>query len=573
MEDTITIRDILSSFFRQFRTFCWVFATAIIIGIATIIFSQTLYFSSGSVLIKFGSDADAGVNETNKNNQQSSQNDRREMIQSNIDIIQSHDLLKSVLEKLGIERVYPDIAEKPDSPSMKMENAIKTLKTQHLVIKSGSQSNLVEISALNASPEMAAEVVSTIQNVFIARQLEIFNKPQTEFLEEQVKISQERLNKSQQELRDFKNNAGISSIEEEVNELLKQKSNANNVAFQSIDDTQTKLEELRDKEAEMLTTYRSGSPALKALRRSIAETERQLKERQKNLSESSEKSSLAQHNSSVNKRIAELEELRGRYNDLLRQTEVDEASYKNYLKRSEEARVNANLGERKITSVVVVDAPIVPLKPARPRKLLTLAISIIAGGVFGLITVLVKEIFDERFRTPRQLAKALDVPVLADFPKKDGMTQLFNSIEHLIAGNQAPIIQIASSYESENVERLARDLASFATAQGKKVLLANTKDIQKNLQQTHFSFVQSNQYGWIIVPNSGVLNDELGQSLAKLADATILVAEAENTRAPVAQEVKRLINSLGGKVIGAVLVGRRLYIPEFVYKIFYNNKN
>ncbi len=570
MNETFGIRDIIAAFFRQFRTFLLVFLSTICLGILSILLSVPLYQTSGSVLVKFGLDADARVNNPS-GNVQTSTNDRREIMQSNLDIIQSHDLLKTVMEKIGIERIYPGIIDSVGTSDSPLEVAIQRMQRKHLTIKSSQQSNVIDINVLNQNPEVAAEIAREIQSTFIARQLEIFNKPQTNFLLEQVKESEIKLNKSQKDLRDFKSSVGISSIEEELNELLKQKSNAATVAFQAVDDAQNKLAELHDKETEMLSTYRPNSPPLVAIKKSIAEAERQLRERQNNLT-SSKNSTLSEQNHGINKRITKLEEQRSRYNDLLRQVEVDEENYKNYMARSEEARINETLGEKKITSISVVDSPIVPVKPAIPRKRLILLSSILAGILLGSIVIFIREFFDESFRTPKQLSKVLELPVLTSFPKKDGLIQLFNNIEHLLVNVPQPVIQFVSSYEREGVEDIAQDLANLATQQGKHVLLINTEELQKNFGQAHFEFANRHNNSWTIITSSGMLHNELGKSLTKMASGSVLVVEAEHTRAPVAQEVKRLIEALGGKVVGTVLVKRQLYIPMWIYNLLYKTE-
>ena len=570
MDESFGIRDIIVAFFRQFKIFFLVFLCTISFGILSIILAVPMYQTSGSVLVKFGSDADARVNNPS-GNQQISTIDRREIMQSNLDILQSHDLLKMVMEKVGIDRIYPGITDSVGTTDSPVEVAIQRMQRKHLTIKSSQQSNVIDINVLNQDPVIAKEVVQEIQNIFIARQLEIFNKPQTNFLQLQVKESEEKLNQSQKVLRDFKSSVGISSIEEELNELLKQKSNAATVAFQAVDDAQSKLAELHDKETEMLSTYRPHSPPLVAIRKSIAEAERQLRERQNNLT-SSKNSMLSEQNAGINRRINRLEEQRNRYNDLLRQVEVNEENYKNYMARSEEARINETLGEKKITSISVVDAPTIPIKPASPRKKLILLSSVLAGILLGSIFVFMREFFDESFRSPKQLSKVLDLPVLTSFPKQDGLIQLYNNIEHLLVNVPQPIIQFVSSYEGEGVDDIAQDLANLATKQGKNVLLVNTETLQKNFGQEHFEFSKRYNNSWTIITSSGLLRNELGQSLTKLANGSVLVVEAEHTRAPVAKEVKRLIESLGGNVVGSVLVKRQMYIPTWIYNILYKTE-
>jgi uncharacterized protein involved in exopolysaccharide biosynthesis len=569
MDELFTIRGILSTFFRQWRIFWLVFLCILAIGLLYLTITTPLYESSGSVLVKFGSDADAGVNKDNGKVPLPA-NDRREIIQSNIDIIQSHDLLRDAINKIGVERLYPGITERVGDKDSPLEAAISQFMRKHLVVKSSQQSNVIDISVLNPDPKVAAQMVDILQDVFIAKQLEIFNKPQTTFLSEQVKEAEERLNKSQQALKDFKSSIGITSIETELSELLKQKSTAAAVAFQSVADAQSKLADLRDQESEMLATYKSNSPALQAVRKSIAEAKRQLQERQKHLGSSSGSEYLEKQTSSIDKRIADLEGKRSQYNDLLRQVQIDESNYKNYLARQEEARINETLGEKKITSISVIDSPVVPNKPARPRKLLTLAATIMAGLMLGAGIAFLREITDARFRTPKQLAAVLKSPVLAAFPKKDGILQLFNNIEHLLANVPQPVIQFVSSYKGEGADNIARDLAELAKQQGKNVLLINNEQLRNNFQQVYVDFLKSHNNCWTIIPNSGILHDEVGQSMARLASGTVMVVEAERTRAPVAQEVQRLITLQGGKIIGGILVNRRFYIPSRIYNLLFN---
>jgi LPS O-antigen subunit length determinant protein (WzzB/FepE family) len=94
---------------------------------------------------------------------------------------------------------------------------------------------------------------------------------------------------------------------------------------------------------------------------------------------------------------------------------VDEQNYRNYLLRSENARINESLNRNSITPIVVMDEPGVPTKPIRPRKLLVLAMCLLGGLVFGTGTALAFETLDPRYTTPSQIADVLGVPVLANF--------------------------------------------------------------------------------------------------------------------------------------------------------------
>jgi hypothetical protein len=77
------------------------------------------------------------------------------------------------------------------------------------------------------------------------------------------------------------------------------------------------------------------------------------------------------------------------------------------------------------------------------------------------------------------------------------------------------------------------------------------------------------QFGLIITYSGAALSDGSVMTLAGLADGTVLVAEAERTRNPVAKQLRETIESQNGKVVGAVLSRQRFYIPRMLYALLY----
>jgi hypothetical protein len=76
-------------------------------------------------------------------------------------------------------------------------------------------------------------------------------------------------------------------------------------------------------------------------------------------------------------------------------------------------------------------------------------------------------------------------------------------------------------------------------------------------------------YDLIILHSSALLSNAYGMALLRLTDGCVLVIEAERTRHPVAEQVRRMIQDNGGQVLGAVLNKRRFHIPRWVYRIFF----
>ncbi|MFP4478401.1 MAG: YveK family protein [Candidatus Izemoplasmatales bacterium] len=63
-----------------------------------------------------------------------------------------------------------------------------------------------------------------------------------------------------------------------------------------------------------------------------------------------------------------------------------------------------------------LDEARVPVSPSSPNKVLNIAISIILGGILALGVVFIKEVMNNKFKTPDELEKYLDTKVLASVP-------------------------------------------------------------------------------------------------------------------------------------------------------------
>ena len=73
----------------------------------------------------------------------------------------------------------------------------------------------------------------------------------------------------------------------------------------------------------------------------------------------------------------------------------------------------------------------------------------------------------------------------------------------------------------------------------------------------------------IIIGGDNMLKEGASSVFSDLVDGTILVLEAESTRAPVAKKLKKTVEDGGGKIIGAILNRRKHHIPDWLYKALY----
>lgn len=416
----------MAMFFRQFWKFFFTFFLITSIAALYTIYATPIYESNGSILIKFGSDARPDVSKPDQVQPEMTPNERRELIESYTKILQSHDLLIALIKEFGAENVYPKLAKVQDKETAP-EMAYEKLAKGDMAVKTGMQSNIIEIRILNSNPRLASQFLRRLLEQFIIRQSDVFNKPQVEFIAEQVKHSSEVLEKAQKALQDFKESNGLSSVEEEMNRLLQEKSDAKSVALKSIDDAQKKVDELKARETQLLMTYQADSPAVLKLRESLYSAQAQLRAKQVDLKagtiggEEYKATTLSPHIKDIGVRMKLLETQRSQYNDLARQVLISEENYKHYVSKLEEARVKETLNQQNITRISVLDEPTLPLTPIKPNKLFILVISIIGGFIMALGVMIAFESLDERFSKPEQISALLKAPVMVSFGRMKKM--------------------------------------------------------------------------------------------------------------------------------------------------------
>jgi uncharacterized protein involved in exopolysaccharide biosynthesis len=421
-----TLRGLLTVFFRQKLKVIIVFATVFCFGYIYIASLKPTYQAEASMLIKFGQ---GSLTDLNKPVSQS-QDDRSEIIQSYIKLIYSNTLLGEMLKTVDIARLYPALADSKDVKTGTPEQAaIQQLLQHDLDAIADTNSNFLNIRIRNQNPETARDAVNVLVEKFITKQSELYNISNQSFLQQQVVQAKDKLLIAQKALDDLKRNEGISDINQEIDQLIKQKSDLSNasygsvtnVAYEAVTSAQTLLAKLNNDKATTLLTYQASSPAVRRINESIAATKIEIERLKKemNSADNEPKNGLVQKIDDINKRIAYLEDNKGHYNDLDQQVKLSEETYRFYQQRSEEAHVNDLLTQQNITHISIVDQAITPTSPVpRHRGLIFLAI-LMSATLLSLITALAFELIDDRLAYPEQVSALLQLPLLACFERED----------------------------------------------------------------------------------------------------------------------------------------------------------
>lgn len=189
--------------------------------------------------------------------------------------------------------------------------------------------------------------------------------------------------------------------------------------------------------------------------------------------------------------------------ELERQATAKQEIYLALLKRlrETEAEVGMQTDDASITYHAVA-----PALPSWPKRKLTLGLMLIGSLGIGCAFALVREAFNEKFRTGTDIARLTGYRAVAEFPRikasasptatkgdeqageamdpslvharehpeSDFTRAVFNLsywIEHVCAGNPSPIIMVASAHDGDGKTTIASNLAHFSARSGKNVLL------------------------------------------------------------------------------------------------------
>ena len=103
--------------------------------------------------------------------------------------------------------------------------------------------------------------------------------------------------------------------------------------------------------------------------------------------------------------------------DLQRDAKTAEERYMLYLRKQEEARISDVLDQKRIVNVAIAEAATVPALPSSPKWSLTLILGFLLALMTSVGLAFTVDYLDPSFRTPDEVERYLDVPVLASIPK------------------------------------------------------------------------------------------------------------------------------------------------------------
>jgi uncharacterized protein involved in exopolysaccharide biosynthesis len=316
-----------------------------------------------------------------------------EVVNSEIRILSSRELIEKVLTTLKVETVYPDLATSPPSTMPPLQAAVLAFGKK-LTVEGVRKSNVIEVAFRHKDPRVAARAVNLLVDYYKEKHLQVFSDPKSSFPGTQLAVYETNLKESETRMEAFKRKNRVFSPDEQRSLLLKQYQEEKLLLQNTREEIRLVKVSLKEQETGDVTRA-----DLRSLNAKAAAQARRL--------------------GTLENEIRSFDRLDKEFQALKREVASNEMKVRTYLERMEEARISEEMNRKKTANVSVIQPAEVPAKPITPNKGWNILLGMILGAVSGLGVAFFSEYASESFSTPGIAGEQLALPVLTTIRHRD----------------------------------------------------------------------------------------------------------------------------------------------------------
>lgn len=374
-----------------------------------------------------------------------------ELVNAEMQIMAGEDLKLQTIEEIGVERLYPDLAQKPGQ----IDDAV-ALFEENLYVATDANSHVVHIWFRHEDPSVASDVVNTQVDRYLDKRTKIFASLEPQDWDARLAQATAELDKAQSDVDAFKRQYRLYAADDQITIRLDEKSRLESEAQtinshirtlegrrnllqtnlnllsegrpsfgqiesgSAVDNALDMLLGLRIQEQELRKEYGPNHPRLVSVQAELATAEAFI--------ENLIKGQLATVTSEINRSEDEHLRLRGRleeadqdladlsqrqlqFREMERSFDLKESEYKETLTKYRQAALSD-------TNVRVIEPATPPSRAIGASKLLRLILAAFIGFCLAIGGVIAIEALHPSFATTSAVERHLGIPVLATFSIK-----------------------------------------------------------------------------------------------------------------------------------------------------------
>ncbi len=456
-------RDVhLLDYWRVIKKRRWI-VLSVVVTIATIVTIRmyqlpVVYEATGRIIIN--PQMPVQVTRERESGADLSPNDAQ-YLETQQNVLRSRELARRVIEALSLERhpEFADIAARVADPARRRVLLIDRF-LENLRVELVRNTRVVAVTYSAHDPQLAARAVNELFTQYgeymLASRSDATRKA-TEWLQEQLTLLRDRAEKAQEELVRYSRENEIVQLSENQTITVERLADLNRrlveaetdriraetlyrlsregeidalppvLADPQVQALNARLAELRQELAQLNVEYQPTHPRLARVREQIAEVERQLALAKRRIVANIE----AEYKAAVRRERdlrAALERQRAetlRQNERAielslrkREVEVTTQLYEGLLEKLNDVKLLSTLTT---TNIQILDQAEVPLRPARPRRLFNIGLSVIVGLILGIGLALFVEYLDNTVKSTEDVDRLLGLPVLGLVPALESL--------------------------------------------------------------------------------------------------------------------------------------------------------
>ncbi len=277
------------------------------------------------------------------------------------------------------------------------------------------------------------------------------------FLNQQLPQLKDSLEQAEQKFNAFRETHGTIDIQQEAGLYLKQ----------SVE-LETQKIQLEQKQAQLAAQYTAQHPMMQEINAQIGLFNKKINE--------------------LNDALKRLPNTQSQYLQYYRDVQVQTQMYTNLLGTYQSLSL-AKAGET--GNLRVLDYPVEPTKPIKPRKLIILILSILVGGFIGVLIALIRNMLQTGVRSRDEVEQATGIKTYIELPKakkKDtpdlqALKSFIPTLRHKLSQKQHNIVMLTSVTPDQNQGSITQHLAQYLGQAGQRVLVIDSDLYRGRLAQ------------------------------------------------------------------------------------------
>ncbi|PKF32914.1 GNVR domain-containing protein [Acinetobacter proteolyticus] len=342
------------------------------------------------------------------------------------------------------------------SPLTSVKNLILKLKVAELT----KQTGIITISFDGTDRAHIIKVLNYILQTYLSQNLETKSAEKEKtlnFLDQQLPKLKQNLEQAEQKFNTFRETHGTIDIQQEAGLYLKQ----------SVE-LETQKIQLEQKQAELAAQYTAQHPMMQEINAQIGVFNKKINE--------------------LNGALKKLPNTQSQYLQYYRDVQVQTQLYTNLLGTYQSLSL-AKAGET--GNLRVLDYPVEPTKPIKPRKLIILILSILVGGFIGVLIALVRNLLQTGVRHRDEIEQAVGIKTYVELPKQKNkaiselhtLETFIPTLRFKLKQKQHNVTLLTSVTPDQNQGVIAQHLALYLSQAGQKVLVIDSDLYRGELDQ------------------------------------------------------------------------------------------